>query len=152
MKALICSLCGFKNSSNTEKCISCGAELKTGMSSGEISAMIDRLSDRSDALTASEFERILKWVFFALAAAELLLCLIFQGQPAAGILAAVYALVAGVIAGYPNVIWAVNKFRISIYANADDITPNDFWSYGRKAAYWVLFVVSVVFLLISFSL
>lgn len=34
MKALICSLCGFKNSSNTEKCISCGAELKTGMSSG----------------------------------------------------------------------------------------------------------------------
>lgn len=148
---MLCDSCGFKNSSNSKKCINCGAELKSGMSSEEISRMIDRLSDRSDALTASRLERILKWIFFSLAAAELLLCLILSGQPTAGVLAALCALMAGVSAGYPDVIWAVNKFRISMYADSDDITPNDFWSYGHKVSYWILCVISVVLLIVSLS-
>lgn len=148
---MICDSCGFKNSNNAKKCISCGAELKSGMSSAEISRMVDRLSDRSDTLTASEFERILKYIFFSLAAAEPVLCLVFSGQLAAGVIAAFSALLAGVSAGYPNVIWELNKFRISMYANADDITPNDFWAYGRKISYWILFVISVVLLIVSLS-
>ncbi|HOJ80269.1 MAG TPA: hypothetical protein PLG72_05405, partial [Clostridiales bacterium] len=68
---MLCDSCGFKNSINAKKCINCGAELKSGISGEEISRMIDRLSDRSDALTASECARILKWIFFSLAAAEL---------------------------------------------------------------------------------
>jgi len=151
VRTLLCDSCGFKNSINAKKCINCGAELKSGISGEEISRMIDRLSDRSDALTASRFERILKWIFFSLAAAELLLCLIFSGQPTAGILAALSALMVGVSAGYPNMIWAVNKFRISMYTDSDDITPNDFWSYGHKVSYWILFGVSVVLLIVSLS-
>lgn len=152
VRAMICDSCGFRNSSNAPKCINCGAELKSRISSEEISRMIDRLSDRSDALTASEFERILKWILFSLAAAELLLCLIFSGQPTAGVLAALSALMAGICAGYPNAIWKLNKLRISMYADADDLTPNDFWSYGRKLSYWILCFISVVLLIVSLSL
>ena len=60
-------------------------------------------------------------ILFSLAAAELLLCLIFQASQRQ-----VYLLHCLLLwqecAGYPNAIWKLNKLRISMYADADDLT------------------------------
>ncbi|GEM_PF-2091414 len=146
---MICDSCGYKNSSSVKKCVNCGTELASGLSREEISSMIDRLSDRSDALTASRLENILKWVFFSLAAVNLVMCFILPSQTLIVLFAALSAFIAGVCAGYPKVIWGLEKLRLSIYAHVDDATPTDFWSIGRKITYWGFFAVSIALLVIT---
>jgi hypothetical protein len=59
---MICDSCGYKNDNNAKNCRGCGIALKPAMSREELSSMLDRLSDRSDALTVSRLERIIKRV------------------------------------------------------------------------------------------
>jgi len=119
------------------------------MSSEELSSMIDRLSDRSDVLTASGLENILKWIFFSLAGIVLVLCLIFSSRPGIGVLAALFAAAGGVTAGYPNAIWELQKLNMSIIAHVDDATPTDFWSIRRKASYWLMIIIALIFFMVA---
>lgn len=146
---MICDSCGYKNDDNAKSCIGCGTVLKPKMNDEELSYMLNRMSDRSDTLTASRLDKMMGLVFFSLSLIILLVCLIFSDQPSIGVIAAILALVGGIVARYPKVIWEINKLRLSLYANADEITPTDFWSLSRKISYWILFVFAIVFTVIS---
>ncbi|MDP4093309.1 MAG: hypothetical protein Q8920_08110 [Bacillota bacterium] len=111
--------------------------------------MLNRMSDRSDTLTASRLDKIIGLVFFSLSLIILLVCIIFSAQPLISVIAILLAIVGGIVARYPKVIWEINKLRISVYANADDITPTDFWSLSRKISYWILFVFTIAVTVIS---
>ncbi len=146
---MICDSCGYKNDDNAKSCMGCGAVLKPKMSDEELSYMLNRMSDRSDTLTASYIDKMIGLVFFSLSPFILLVCLIFSAQPLIGVIAAILAIIGGIVARYPKVIWEINKLRISVYANADDITPTDFWSFSRKISYWILFVFMIALTVIS---
>ncbi len=146
---MICDSCGYKNDDKVKSCIGCGTVLKSKMSDEELSCMLNQMSDRSDTLTASYLDKMIGLVFFSLSLIILLVCLIFSAQPSIGVIAAILAIVGGIVARYPKVIWEINKLRISVYANADDITPTDFWSLSRKISYWILFVFTITLTVIS---
>lgn len=146
---MICDSCGYKNDDNVKSCIGCGTVLNPKMRDEELSYMLNQMSDRSDTLTASYLDKIIGLVFFSLSLIILLVCLIFSAQPSIGVIATVLAIVGGIVARYPKVIWEINKLRISMYANADDITPTDFWSLSRKISYWILFVFTITLTVIS---
>ena len=146
---MICDSCGYKNDDKVKSCIGCGTVLKSKMSDEELSCMLNQMSDRSDTLTASYLDKMIGLVFFSLSLTILLVCLIFSAQPSIGVIAAILAIVGGIVARYPKVIWEINKLRISVYANADDITPTDFWSLSRKISYWILFVFTITLTVIS---
>lgn len=140
---MICDSCGYKNDDHAKSCIVCGNVLKPQLSDEELSDMLNRMSDRSDPLTASRLDKTIGLVFFAFALINLLLSIIFSAQPFVSAVATILAVVGGIVARYPQMIWKINMFRISVYANADDITPNDFWSLSRKVTYWILFVITI---------
>ena len=138
----------IQNEDNAKHCMGCGTALKPRMSDADLSAMLDQLSDRSDPLTASPFDKVMGLVFFSLSLMNLFVCIFFSSQPLIGVGAIVFAIFGGVNARYPKVIWAGNKLRVRIYANADDITPNDLWSIFRRISYRILFVSAIVFTVI----
>lgn len=149
MNFMICDSCGYKNDDNAKNCKGCGTALKPGMSDEELSCMLNRLSDRSDALTASPLDKMIRLAFFSLSLINLLVCFIFSAQPLINIIAIIITIFGGVVAGYPKVIWEINKLRLSVYANADEITPTDFWSLSRKISYWILFFFTIALTVIS---
>jgi len=146
---MICDSCGYKNDDYAKSCIGCGTVLKPKLSDEELSYMLNRMSDRSDPLTASRFDKKIGLVFFSFSLIILLVCLIFSAQPFISAIATILAIVGGIVARYPKVIWEINKLRLSVYANADDITPTDFWSLSRKISYWILFVFTIALTIIS---
>lgn len=119
------------------------------MSEEELSAMLNEMSDRSDPLTASPFDKCMGLVFFSLSLINLVVCLFFSSQPLIGVGAIIFAILGGANARYPKVIWAVQKLRVRIFANADDITPNDVWSLSRKISYWILLGFTLFFTIMS---
>lgn len=146
---MICDSCGYKNDDNVKSCLGCGTALKPKMSDKELSSMLNRMSDRSDTLTASRLDKIMGLVFLSLSLIILLVCLIFSAQPLISVTAIILTIIGGIVARYPKVIWEINKLRLSVYANADDITPNEFWSLSRKISYWILFVLAIALTVIS---
>ena len=146
---MICDMCGYKNGTNDRKCRNCGAALQAMPSEAELSAMLKRLSDRSDALTASRIDRIMMWVSFAMAPVSFAICLISTREISLAFMAAIFAIIAGIMAGFPKAIWAIDKIRISIIANSDDMTPSDFWSSTRVFMYWAFIVLVVALVAIA---
>ena len=146
---MICDACGYRNKDNAKKCMGCGAALEPKMSEEELSAMLDEMSDRSDPLTASPFDKVMGLVFFSLSLVILLVCILFPVHSLISITAILFMIVGGLIARYPKVIWELDMLRIRWYANADNLTPNDFWPISRRISYWFLFVFAIALAVIS---
>lgn len=147
---MVCDSCGYKNDNIAKNCRGCGIALKPAMSEEEVSSILDRLSDRSDALTVSRLDRIIKWVLFSLAPVTLVFCLIFSNQRIFGVISAISMAVAGVLAGYPKAMWEWDKSSLNTLYNADDATPNDLWAIQRKIMYWGLIIFAIALVILSF--
>lgn len=140
---MICESCGYRNKNSAKSCRGCGAALGPKMSDPEVSAMLNRLSDRSDALTASPFEKGIGLVLFSLSLVNLLVCIFFSSHPASNVYAIFFSIFGGVIARYPEALWKMDTLRLRFYTHVDDLAPNDLWSFSRKVLYWVFFVFTI---------
>jgi len=149
VSSMLCDSCGYRNIDNAKKCMGCGAALKPKMSGGELSAMLNEMSDRSDPLTASRFDKIMGLVFFSLSLINLIVSIFFSSQPKIGVIPIVFAIFGGVNARYPKVIWAMNKMRLRFYTNADDLTPNDLWAISRRISYYFILIIIIGLTVIS---
>ena len=136
VKLMFCEKCEHKNRNIDEKCRNCGTDLKR-LSEDEVSAMLIRLSERSDNLIASKFDKIMKWVFFILVPVSFILCFISTNEIwlLDAFLSAFFLIFAGITAGFPSAVWQLEKLRISFFADSDDITPNEYWPFARRALY-----------------
>lgn len=147
---MICESCGYRNQGDVKNCSGCGKTLAPKMSGEQSDAMltkmVNRLSDNSDNLTPSPTDKVMKWVFFAAALILFVLMLIFTKQIGYALILAFFSIIGGINAGYPNFLWELEKLRLSFSVNnSGDMTPSDFWSFGRKLSYWIILVMVVVF-------
>jgi len=142
---MICDRCGYRNDDNAKNCSLCGAALEAKLSPEEQEKMLHRLSDRSDILTPSPLENVLKWIFLASAPVFFVLSVLFfkEAAPQLGIIITIFSIFAGVSAGYPKFMWSLSKLRIIFITDTTDLTPSSFWSFGRKVSYWLFYGVAV---------
>jgi len=141
---MICNHCGYKNIQNIDKCIVCGGEISSvKLSKKEISDMVDKLADKGDKLIPSNFEVIFKWICFGLAFIVLMFLLILSQFLLLAFATFSIIALAGVIAGYPRIVWSIEKEFLNIRIRETDITPTEIWSLGRKITYWLFFVLGI---------
>ncbi len=151
---MLCESCGFKNDDKNKTCISCGKIITTPvLSDEERRAKIDGLSDKYDSFVTSKFDKIMKWVFFALAALMLVVNIIFKVHVFFIIVLLVVPIVMGIGVGYPKFMWKQNmKHYKWVFDNADDLIPSQFSYIMRRVGfciYLVLIIILEVTLLIS---
>ncbi len=156
----ICSKCGAQQGDARLYCVDCGERLGRSLSgqeekkaSEELGTQIENLYNQGDPLHVSLSDRILGGIHLAGMAALLVVLALYVGDvfPAgkaypeavpmamAGLL---FFLAGTVEAFFPQVSWALERFRMSFWANGtEDITPSHFYFVCRRisiAAFLVL--------------
>ncbi len=147
---MICSSCGYRISATTNKYINCGCEIKAKLSDKELAEILRKSSDRSDELTPSSFDKIIGLILFALAIIVFVVRFFVPNYSLGSFFSVLIAIVAGFVAKYPQIIWEIDKTRMSINANVGDATPTEFWRFSRKISYLALAVLFIVLIVVSF--
>jgi ribosomal protein L40E len=140
---MICSECGYRNDGSARLCRSCGAALEAKLCAKQLEEKLDRLSDKSDCLTPSPFDKKIKWVFFASAPVFIVLGTILLEMKIIGLFSAIFSVLAGITAGYPRFAWSLDKIRFIFITDISDLTPSNFWVRARKIGYWLIYGMAV---------
>ena len=140
----ICSKCGAQQGDARLYCVDCGERLGRSLSgqeekkaSEELGTQIENLYNQGDPLHVSLSDRILGGIHLAGMAALLVVLALYAGDvfPAvpmamSGLL---FFLAVTVEAFFPQVSWALERFRMSFWANGtEDITPSHFYFVCRR--------------------
>jgi len=116
-----------------------------------------KLYEQSEAfLIPSKTDKVMMWIFFALAAAYLVLSAIFV-DVIIGSISAFLSIFAAIDAGFPNVAWHLSirhvtlqrqatfrSFRTNSLENSAKIIPDKAWSISRKVKYWCFGIGALV--------
>jgi len=139
---MICSNCGSRLNSTDNKCRHCGEEKP---SAEELEKMIKKTFDKADHLKASSLDRVMKWIFFASAPVFITLSVLFSEEKIIilYIFPAGLSVFAGILAGYPKLIWEMEKLRMAGKIYTEGLEPTDKWSIGRKISYWVFYGLAI---------
>jgi len=119
---------------SAKKCRSCNSVAGEKFNDAELAKVLND----SDELNPSQLERVLSWIFFISAAIFFVLGMIYFDTRELSILPAVFSILAGVSAGYPRALWALERARLSLRAHGTaELHPTELWTIRRKISYWI---------------
>jgi len=144
---MICFNCGSKINRSDSKCRHCGEEKP---SAEDLEKMIRKTLDKEDHLKASSLDRVMKWIFLASAPVFITLSVLFSEEKIIilYIFPAGLSVFAGILAGYPKIMWAIEKHEMARKIYTEGLEPTDNWSIGRKISYWVFYGLAVFLLFV----
>ncbi len=148
---MFCQKCGYKNSDTNRHCSNCGADLPPKGTDLVLNAQIDRLMDQLQPVIATDKDRKIKWFFFAMAILILLLSFIWSKFFIVAVIGIILIASAGISAGFPELIWKMERYKFRYYNTSGTIVPNEKWQVSRKISYWICFFLGLFLSLITFD-
>lgn len=156
-----CAKCGAFCSDDKGFCLDCGTRLGAALPPEEEKRLAEQTArqihdaaEGLDELRASAKERVVGIALLSLAPLSLALAFLAGGETDAPVyyfLVCPLALVVGLNALFPKLVWAVEKFWLRMRIdNAEDATPSDLYVISRKIAVYVC--AAIVFALFVFGL
>jgi len=156
----ICAKCGAFNSDNRSFCIDCGKKLGKAVSSLEeekalsaVNENLTRLENKYDPLYVNLFDKIVGIFSLILALITFIYIIVsfFIGEKT-GILW--FSLIAFILASlealFPEIMWAIEKVRLSLYtSDIEDALPGRFYYYSKKAVVIVLLLGGIILFAIN---
>ena len=96
-----------------------------------------------DEIYPSSFEVIFKWVCFAFAFICFVISVCFDRLQSSVFITVFLFLISGFVAGYPNILWKINKWNFIFYTD-DDVTPGSIWLFLRVVQYFLLAILAII--------
>lgn len=156
----ICDSCGAYNSDERNFCVDCNEKLGERLSDAQeirvredVGEKLEEMYNKRDPLYVSRFDKFLGLTAAIGAVLGVVLIIIGKlGQRNFDFLwiGFIFLLLAAIEALVPQVLWAIEKLRLSFYIHdADDAEPSDFYLFCRKASVIISLVVGVVILAVA---
>jgi len=145
---MICLNCGSKINRSDSKCRHCGEEIP---SAEEMEKMIRKTFDKEYHLKASSLDRVMKWIFLSSAPVFITISVLFSEEKDffMYLFPAGLSVFAGILAGYPNLMWAREKLNMAGRIYTGGLEPNKIWSICRKVASWLFYGTAVFLFLVA---
>ena len=156
----VCSKCGAQQTDKYVFCIDCGEKLGKAVSQREEAEIkekteknLERLYNKSDPLYVSISDKITGVLAVAAAIVAVILLAVFKSKSPSvgemGIIDVVLFLFCSVTALFPQILWELEKMRLSIIINeAEDATPSDFYFFTRRAVTYGGLILGVILLVL----
>ena len=156
----ICTKCGAHNSDKRRICIDCGEKLGKAVSSLEETQALNavnenllRLENQNDPLYVNLFDKITGFLSLAFAFITFIFIIIaFFKNEKTGILwfSLISFLLASLEALVPEIVWAIEKVRLSLYSSdIEDALPGKFYYYSKKAVIIILILGGITLFAIN---
>ena len=160
----ICAKCGAQQSDERIFCVDCGDRLGDSLPPQaeqiiyeKTRETVDKLYNSEDPLHVSIFDRIIGYISLGGLAASLVCTVIIRfgddespNAFSASFTAAVFFLCAALDALVPNLLWSLERFRLSFTMDGtENLSPSSFYTKMRRFGICLLFVIGVVALMFA---